>query len=104
MTTFISQDAIDIGLAWYPNDPVNLSFRVADTNWAGTYTAAVRANENVTSTVIATLTVTAVYDAGQEWTTFTFTTNTQVPAGSYYWACKETNGRTKFAGPVIVDA
>lgn len=104
MTTFVSQAATEIGLAWYPNDPVNLSFRVADVNWAGTYTAAVRANEDTSSTVLATLTVTAVYDAGQEWTTFTFTTNTQVPAGYYYWSCKETNGRTKFAGPVNVDA
>lgn len=104
MTTFVSQLATSIGLAWYPNDPVNLSFRVADVNWAGTYTAAVRANENTTSTVVATLTVTAVYDNVNLWTTFTFTTNTQVPAGSYYWSCKETNGRTKFAGPVMVDA
>jgi len=104
VTTFVSQQAADVGLAWYPNDPVSLSFRVAEVNWAGSYTAAVRANEDVNSTVLATFTVTAVYDAVNLWTTFTFTTSTQVPQGYYYWSCKQIGGQTRFAGPVNVDA
>lgn len=103
MTDYISQDAVDIGLKWYPNDPVNLSFRVANVNWAGTYTAAVRQNSETSSTVICSLTVSAVYDSVNLWTTFTFTTNTPVASGQYWWACKQTGGVTRFSGPVIVD-
>lgn len=103
MTVFVSQDAIDIGLKWYPNDPVNLSFRVADVNWAGSYTAAVRANSDASSAVVCSLTVSAVYDAVNLWTTFTFTTSTQVAGGNYWWACKQNGGMTRFSGLVVVD-
>ena len=103
MTVFVSQDAIEIGLKWFPNDPVNLQFRVADVNWSGSYTATVRADSNITSAVICTLTVTASYDAVSKYTTFTFTSNTQVAAGIYWWACKQVNGVTRFSGQVIVD-
>jgi hypothetical protein len=103
MTTFVSQDAIDIGLKWYPNDPVNLQFRVADNDWSGSYTATVRENSLVTSAVVCTLTVTAVYDAVNLWTTFTFTTSTQVAGGTYWWGCKQVGGVTRFSGQVLVD-
>jgi hypothetical protein len=103
MTVFVSQDAVDIGLKWYPNDPVNLSFRVADVNWAGSYTATVRENSSTSSAVICSLNVTAVYDAVNLYTTFTFTTSTQVPSGSYWWSCKQVGGVTRFSGQVLVD-
>jgi hypothetical protein len=103
MTVFVSQDAIDIALKWYPNDPVNLSLRVNDVDWSGTYTATVRATSDTSSAVVATLTTTAVYDSVNKYTTFTFTTSTQIPAGLYYWACKQSGGVTRFAGEVYVD-
>lgn len=103
MTIYVSQDAIDIGLKWFPNDPVNLSFRVADVDWSGSYTAVVRQNSDVSSSIVCTFSVTAVYDNVNLYTTFTFITATQVPSGLYWWSCKQNGGLTRFSGQVIVD-
>jgi hypothetical protein len=102
-TTFVSQEAYDLGLEWYPGDPVSLSWRVAAVNWAGTYVAKLRANSDVNSTEIATFTVTATYDSVNLWTTFLVTLATSVPQGNYYWSCKQTGGMTRFSGNVYVD-
>ena len=102
-TLFVSQEAVDLGLQWYPGDPVSLTWRVADVNWSGTYVAKLRANADTNSTEIATFTVTATYDPGQEWTTFVVTLATSVAQGPYYWSCKQTGGVTRFAGDVYVD-
>lgn len=101
-TIYVSQDAISLGLQWYPGDPVSLSWRVADVNWSGTYVAKLRENQNPTSAEILTFTVTAVYDAVELWTTFTVTTNTAVAAGDYWWSCKLQGGVTRFSGMVVV--
>ena len=103
-TIFVSQDAVELGLEWYPGDPVSLTWRVAAVNWSGTYTAKLRDNSSPDSTEVATFTVTATYDAGQEWTTFLVTLATAIPTGSYWWSCKQTGGVTRFSGMVQVYA
>lgn len=103
-TVFVSQDAIALGLEWYPGDPVNLQWRVAANDWSGTYTAKLRKYADPSSQEIATFTVSAVYDAVNLWTTFTVTTSTAVPAGEYWWSCKQTGGVTRFSGLVLVNA
>jgi hypothetical protein len=101
---FVSQDAVDLGLEWYPGDPVSLTWRVAAVNWSGTYTAKLRKNENPSSEELATFTVTATYDAVNLWTTFVVTLATSIPQGEYWWSCKQTGGTTRFSGLVIVSA
>jgi hypothetical protein len=101
---YVSQDAVDLGLKWYPGDPVNLQWRVADVNWSGTYTAKLRKGENPATTELATFTVTAVYDAVNLWTTFTVTLATAIPQGTYWWSCKQTGGITRFSGQVLIYA
>ena len=101
---YVSQDAVDLGLKWYPGDPVNLSWRVAGVDWSGTYTAKLRQYEEPTSAEIATFTVTATYDAVNLWTTFTVTLATAVAQGTYWWSCKQTGGVTRFSGQVLVNA
>lgn len=101
---YVSQDAVDLGLKWYPGDPVNLQWKVADANWSGTYTAKLRQYEDPTSAEIATFTVTATYDAINLWTTFTVTLATAVAQGTYWWSCKQTGGPTRFSGQVLVSA
>ena len=103
-TVFVSQDAIALGLKWYPGDPVNLQWRVAANNWSGTYVAKLRKYESPDSAEIATFTVSAVYDETNLWTTFTLTLTTPVPEGQYWYSCKETGGITRFSGLVIVSA
>lgn len=106
--TFVSQDATELGLRWYPGDPISLSWYVKGVDWHGTYTAAVRKFEDPTSTQLKTFTVTATYDAGNLWTQFTVTMSqadsATIPAGQYWWSCKQAAGLTRFAGPVLVDA
>ena len=101
---FVSQDAVDLGLQWYPGDVVDLQWRVTPVDWSGTYVAKLRKNESPTSTEIATFTVTAVWDAVEEWTTFTVTLATAIPQGEYWWSCKQDNTFTRFSGLVIVSA
>jgi hypothetical protein len=103
-TVYVSQDAVALGLEWYPGDPVSLTWRVADVNWSGTYTAKLRKYESPDSEELATFTVTATYDPGQEWTTFLVTLATSISAGQYWWSCKQTGGVTRFSGLVIVSA
>ena len=102
----LSQAPFDLELRWYVGDPVSLSFKVLDVNWAGTYTGAVYREASCT-TLLASFTVSAVYDAGQEWTTFTLTmsdsTSDSVPAGMWFFKVRETAGLTKFSGSVVVD-
>lgn len=101
---YISQDAIDLGLKWYPGDPVNLQWRVAAADWSGTYVAKLRKYETPDSLEIATFTISAIYDAVNLWTTFTVTLATAVPQGDYWWSCKQVNGMTRFTGSVVVSA
>ena len=103
-TIYVSQDAIALGLQWYPGDPVSLEWRVADTDWSGSYVAKLRKYEAPDSTEVATFTVSAVYDAVNLWTTFTVTLATAVAEGQYWWSCKATGGVTRFSGLVIVSA
>ena len=103
-TIFVSQEAVELGLEWYPGDPVSLTWRVAAVNWSGTYTAKLRANSSPDSTELATFTVTATYDAVNLWTTFLVTLATAIPTGSYWWSCKQTGGTTRFSGMVQVYA
>ena len=103
-TIYVSQEAVPLGLKWYPGDPVNLQWRVADADWSGTYVAKLRKYENPASEEIATFTVSAVYDAVNLWTTFTVTLATAVAEGQYWWSCKQTGGVTRFSGLVIVNA
>ena len=103
-TVYVSQDAIPLGLKWYPGDSVNLQWRATPVDWSGTYVAKLRKYDNPSSEEIATFTVTAVYDAGQEWTTFTVTLATSVPEGQYWWSCKQNGVLTRFSGLVIVSA
>jgi hypothetical protein len=103
-TVFVSQDAIDLGLKWYPGDAVSLQWRVTPVDWSGTYVAKLRKNESPTSQEIATFTVTAVFDPGQEWTTFTVTLATAIAQGEYWWSCKQNATLTRFSGLVIVSA
>ena len=102
----LSQAPFDVELRWYVGDPVSLSCKVLDVNWGGTYTGGVYKEASCT-TLLASLTVTAVYDPGQEWTTFTFTmsdsTSDSVPAGFWFYKVRETSGLTKFTGSVVVD-
>lgn len=103
---FAGQQAYELGLAWYPGDPVSLSWRVLNVDWSGTYTAKVRKFADPTSTELATLTVTATYDAGQERTTFTVTlsdaASDAIAEGKYWWSCRQSAGLTRFSGPVEV--
>lgn len=105
---FVSQDATEVGLRWYPGDPVDLTWYVKDVDWHGTYTAAVRKYEDPASTQLAALTVTATYDGTNHWTVFNVTLSAVlsagVPVGEHWWSCKLSGGQTRFAGPVIVDA
>lgn len=101
-TTYVSQDAVDLGLMWYPGDPVNLQWRVAGQDWSGTYVAKLRKYADPASTELATFTVTAVYDAVNLWTTFTVTLATAISEGEYWWSCKQTGGVTRFSGSVVV--
>lgn len=103
-TIFVSQEAVNLGLEWYPGDPVNLQWRVADVNWSGTYVAKLRKNSDPASTELATFTVTAVYDAVNLWTTFTVTLSTAIDVGEYWWSCKQSGGVTRFSGLVFVNA
>ena len=103
-TTYVSQDAVELGLKWYPGDPVNLQWRVAAADWSGSYTAKLRQYEDPSSTELATFTVTATYDAVNLWTTFTITLATAIPQGQYWWSCKQTGGQTRFSGQVLVSA
>ena len=104
MTAYVSQDAVDLGLKWYPGDSVNMTWRVKDANWSGTYVAKLRQYEDPDSAELATFTVTATYDAVNLWTDFTLTLSTAIDAGCYWWSCKSTGGLTRFSGPVIVSA
>ena len=103
---FAGQEAYEVGLRWYPGDPVSLSAIVLDTNWAGTYTAKVRKFADPDSTELATLTVTATYSAGTGDTTFTWSltdaASDAIAAGKYWWSCREVAGVTRFSGPVEV--
>jgi hypothetical protein len=103
-TVYVSQDAVALGLKWYPGDPVNLQWRVADTDWSGTYVAKLRKYADPASEELATLTVSAVYDAGNDWTTFNVTLATAVAQGQYWWSCKQSGGVTRFSGLVLVNA
>ena len=102
----ISQSNFDLGLRWYQGDPVSLSWIVLDVNWAGTYTGGVYRDEAATQ-LLAALTISATYSAGTGDTTFVATmsdaTSDNVPAGLWYWKCRETAGLTRFAGSVQVD-
>lgn len=101
---YVSQAATNLGLKWYPGDPVNLSWYVKGADWSGTYTAKLRQYEDPASAEIATFTVTATYSAGTQQTTFTVTLATAVDEGDYWWSCKQTGGVTRFSGPVFVHA
>lgn len=103
-TIYVSQDAVDLGLKWYPGDPVSLTWRVAAVNWSGTYTAKLRKYEAPTSEELATFTVTATYDGTNLWTTFVVSLSTAISEGEYWWSCKQTGGTTRFSGLVIVSA
>ena len=103
-TVYVSQDAVALGLMWYPGDPVNLQWRVAAVDWSGTYTAKLRRYEDPASEELATFTVSAVYDAVNLWTTFIVTLSTAIPQGRYWWSCKQTGGITRFSGLVLVNA
>lgn len=102
----ISQSNFDLGLRWYKGDPVSLSWIVLDVDWSGTYTGAVYKDETAAS-LLASFTITATYNAGTENTTFTATlsdaASDAVPAGLWYWKCRQTAGLTRFAGSVQVD-
>lgn len=101
---FANQDAYEIGLEWYPGDPVSLSWIAEGVDWHGTYTAAVREFSDPDSAVLATFTVTAIHSSNH--TTFTLTlTDAQsdaVPAGTWWFSCREVAGVTRFSGPVNV--
>jgi len=105
LPVFVSQEAIALGLKWYPGDPVNLSWIVDAEDWSGTYTGHVRTTERPTSTVLATLTVTATYSSQNDQTTFTVTLSDAlsdaVTEGMWWWSCRVNNGLTRFSGPVI---
>ena len=101
---FVSQDAVDLGLQWYPGDAVSLQWKVTPVNWSGTYVAKLRKNESPTSTEVATFTVTAVWDAVEATTLFTVTLATSIPQGEYWWSCKQNATITRFSGLVIVSA
>jgi hypothetical protein len=103
-TVYVSQDAIPLGLKWYPGDVVSLQWRVTPVDWSGTYVAKLRKYDDPASEEIATFTVTAVYDSDEEWTTFTVTLATAVPQGQYWWSCKQNGTLTRFSGLVLVDA
>ena len=103
-TIYVSQDAVPIGLQWYPGDPVNLQWRVAAVNWSGTYVAKLRKYEDPTSEELGTFTVNAVYDETNLWTEFTITMSTAIAQGQYWWSCKEVGGITRFSGLVLVSA
>ena len=103
-TVYVSQDAIPLGLKWYPGDSVSLQWRVTPVNWSGTYVAKLRKYDNPASEEVATFTVSAVWDAVNLYTTFTVTLATAVPEGQYWWSCKQDGVITRFSGLVIVSA
>ena len=103
-TVYVSQDAVPIGLEWYPGDPVNLEWRVTPVDWSGTYVAKLRKYADPASEEIATFSVSAVWDAVNLYTTFTVTLATAVPTGQYWWSCKQSGGVTRFSGLVLVNA
>jgi len=103
-TVYVSQDAVPIGLEWYPGDPVSLQWRVTPVDWSGTYVAKLRKYADPASEEIATFSVSAVWDAVNLYTTFTVTLATAVPTGQYWWSCKQSGGITRFSGLVLVNA
>lgn len=102
----LSQAPFDVELRWYSGDPVSLSCKVLDVNWAGTYTGGVYRDAACTN-LLAALTVTASFDSPSGDTTFTFTmsdaVSDSVPAGFWFYKVRETSGLTKFSGSVVVD-
>lgn len=99
---YVSQDALNLGLKWYPNDTVDLQFYVKDVNWAGTYTAKLRKYQDPTSEELATFTITATYSNPD--TLFRVQLSTNIGEGEYWWSCTSSADLTRFAGPVIVSA
>lgn len=102
----ISQSNFDLGLRWYKGDPVSLSWIVLDVDWSGTYSAAVYRDEAATQ-LLAALTISATYSAISGDTTFVATmsdaASDAVPAGLWFWKCRQSAGLTRFAGSVQVD-
>lgn len=107
----LSQLASGLNLAWNEGDLIDLSAIVLERDWTGTYAAEVRTLSASTSTLLTTLTVTAVKG---EWndTLKTFTpgaggTDTQIhfvadatesaksPEGEHFWDLKRST-----AGPL----
>lgn len=103
-TVYVSQDAIPLGLKWYPGDTVSLQWRVTPVDWSGTYVAKLRKYDNPASEEVATFTVSAVWDSVNLYTTFTVTLATAVPEGQYWWSCKQNGVITRFSGLVLVSA
>ena len=103
-TVYVSQDAIPLGLKWYPGDAVSLQWRVTPVDWSGTYVAKLRKYDNPASEEVATFTVSAVWDAVNLYTTFTVTLASAVPEGQYWWSCKQNGTITRFSGLVLVSA
>lgn len=101
---YVSQAATTLGLKWYPNDTVDLQFYVKGVNWSGSYTAKLRQYQDPTSTELATFTVTATYENGNNQTLFRIQLSTNIAEGEYWWACTSSADLTRFSGPVIVSA
>lgn len=103
-TVYVSQDAVPLGLEWYPGDKVSLQWKVTPVNWSGTYVAKLRKYADPASEEIATFTVTTSWDSVALETTFSVTLETPIPEGRYWWSCKQDNTITRFSGLVLVNA
>lgn len=101
----LSQDANTLNLEWVAGDAVSLAFTASFVNWAGTYLAQVRADQNSSSTLLGTLTVTATYNgSGTDFTlTMSSVDSALIPAGLYYWDMQQVGGVTRLKGTVTVD-
>lgn len=93
-TAVLDQSPIEVRLIWRPGDPVSLSITVQSLDWSGDHTATLsRAGESdVEMGVTATL-------EGSD-TVFTFTLDAEDSDLGERWrfACRNTDGLTRFAG------
>lgn len=99
----ISQDAQELNLRWRAHDPVDLSWKVKNADWSGTYRAEVRNAPNRAGQLLGTFVVTATYDAPSAMTQFRLqmADSSQVK-GDAWWDLQQASGPTRLAGRVFV--
>lgn len=97
----LSQDAEELDLKWRSHDVVNMTFTVADVDWAGTYKAQVRDRPSRKGALLAELNVTATLVDGDTLFTLALADSSTVPNGGF-WDLQQVGGPTRLAGRVIV--